>query len=193
MQESAFLSTFGLVFLAELGDKTQLATLALAARYRWRPVVAGVFAAFALLSAAAVAAGELASSALPRAWVQAAAGVLFLAFGVHALVRREAPEAENGPRERSLGPFASAFLLIFLAELGDKTQLATAGLAAQWRAPWAVFAGSCLALWAASGLGLTAGVRLARRVSPRWLATAAGVLFLAFGLAALVPLLFGGG
>ncbi|NOY44214.1 MAG: TMEM165/GDT1 family protein [Deltaproteobacteria bacterium] len=191
MDLSAFVSTLGLVFVAELGDKTQLATLALAARYPWRPVLAGVVAAFALLNAAAVTVGGVAAAAVPPAWIQAAAGGLFLLFGGLSFVSRDGPGDEDGPGARSLGPFGTSFLLILVSELGDKTQLATAGLAARWAAPLEVFAGSCLALWGVSGLALAAGVRIHRWIPARRIRRIAGLLFLAFGLATLWPLVVG--
>lgn len=186
MSSAPFLSTFGLVFLAEIGDKTQLAAMTLAARYPWKPVFGGVAAAFAVLNLCAVLVGQAAFLYLPLFWVRLASAALFLWFGIATLRGRgggDSWSAAAGVVRR--GPWSSAFFLILLAELGDKTQLATAGLAAQYDAPVAVFAGSTLALWGVSLLGILVGTRLTRRVPQQVVHRAAGALFLAFAAAAL--------
>ncbi len=187
MKPAVFAGTFGLVFLAELGDKTQIAALALAARHPSRPVFLGAAAAFAVLTAGAVTAGKLLYLAVPPWLVRVLSAGLFAGFGAAALAARDPnPEHRAGATGPSggAGPFLAAFGAILLAELGDKTQLATAGLAARYDAPLTVFAAACSALWLVTGLAVTAGAGLARRIPPRTLRRASGVLFLAFaGLA----------
>lgn len=184
MDSTVFLSTFGLIFLAELGDKTQLAAMALATRHPWKPVFLGAAAAFVVLNLAAVGVGKLLFLVLPLHWIQFASAALFLFFGVATLWAANGPE-ESVPAARVGRPVLGAFALILLAEMGDKTQLATASLAAQHGAPVAVFTGSTLALWAVALLGILAGRRLTRVVPMKVIHRAAGVLFLIFAGVAL--------
>jgi putative Ca2+/H+ antiporter (TMEM165/GDT1 family) len=188
MQTTVFLSTFGIIFLAELGDKTQLTAMALATRYPWQRVFIGLAGAFALLNLAAVALGSLLFAVLPLVWIKVASGALFLFFGITTLRTKGFDEREEQEEERRLhrGPVATSFIMILLAEIGDKTQLVTASLAAQHASPVMVFAASTLALWSVSLIGIFAGRQLARRISLATLHKAAGIMFLAFGAAVLV-------
>ena len=184
MDATIFRSTFGLIFLAELGDKTQLAAMALATRHPWKPVFLGAAAAFVLLNLAAVAVGKALFLVVPLHWIQLASAALFLFFGIATLRAARGPE-NPGVAARMGRPVLGAFVLILLAEMGDKTQLATASLAAQHDAPVAVFTGSTLALWAVALLGILAGRRLTRVVPMKVIHRAAGVLFLIFAGVAL--------
>ncbi len=184
MDSAVFLSTFGLIFLAELGDKTQLAAMALATRHPWKPVFLGAAAAFVLLNLAAVGIGKVLFLVVPLYWIQLASAALFLCFGIATLRAADGPE-DPGVAARMGRPVLGAFVLILLAEMGDKTQLATASLAAQHDAPVAVFTGSTLALWAVALLGILAGRRLTRVVPMQVIHRAAGVLFLLFAGVAL--------
>jgi putative Ca2+/H+ antiporter (TMEM165/GDT1 family) len=178
---SVLLSTFGLVFLAELGDKTQLAAMALASRYPWKKLFAGIAAAFVLLNAAAVLIGAVLFQLVPLHWIRLASAALFVCFGIATL--RSKGEEERPTCGRGVhGPTLTAFLMILLAELGDKTQLATATLAAQHATPISVFAGSTLALWLVSLLGLLIGAQLPRFLPATVVQRAAGLLFLLFGV-----------
>lgn len=186
LDPSILFSTFGVVFLAELGDKTQLTAIALAARFPWKRAFVGIASAFAVLNAGAVLIGTLLFELIPVGYLQAASAVLFLAFGVLTLRGNEDGGRDDTSERANRGPVATSFALIFMAELGDKTQLVTASLAAQHARPWAVFTGSTLALWLVSLLGLLVGAQLAKRVPLIWVHRAAGAAFLLFGLAAAV-------
>ncbi len=188
VNSTVFLSTFGIIFLAEIGDKTQLTAMALATRYPWKRVFIGLAAAFALLNLGAVLLGSLLFSVLPLVWIKSASAALFLFFGVTTLRSKgfdEAEEQEEEQRFGGKGPVATSFLMILLAEIGDKTQLVTASLAAQHDSAVAVFAASTLALWSVSLVGIFAGRQLARRIPLATLHKVAGSLFLVFGLAIL--------
>jgi len=188
MDAAIFLTTFGIIFLAELGDKTQLTAMALATRYPWRRVFIGLAGAFAVLNLAAVLLGSLLFTLLPLFWIKMASAVLFLLFGVTTLLTKEFDEESEQEEERRFkarGPIATSFIMITLAELGDKTQLVTASLAAQHASPFAVFTASTLALWSVSLIGIFAGRQLVRFISLATLHKAAGCLFLAFGAAIL--------
>ena len=177
-------STFTLLFLAEMGDKSQLIAMTLAHRYRIAPVLVGTFAAFALLNVLAVVLGEGLSRVVPREFVLIAAGSLFLIFAYRTWRHSDDDETATAIRSRR-SVCLTSFTLILVAELGDKTQLAMIALAAESGALWSVFIGGTLALWAVSLLGVLVGRTLLRKISTRWVHRAAAVLFLLFGLLAL--------
>jgi len=186
MDIATFLATFGIIFLAELGDKTQLTAMTLATRYPWRKVFTGLAAAFALLNLAAVLFGAFLFTVLPLFWIKLASACLFMFFGVATLRSRGFDDGEESEEEEGFGKrgaVATSFVMILLAEIGDKTQLVTASLAAQHDAPVAVFAASTLALWTVSLVGIFAGRQLGRLVSLAVLHRVAGGLFLLFGAA----------
>ena len=178
-------STFAVIFPAELPDKSFIATLVLATRYRRLPVWLGAVAAFGLQMVIAVAAGKL-LSLLPRTPVLAVSAVMF-AVGAAVLIRggmrgREASRAEEAEEEAEVQAqtggaeaatqsssrvFLLAFGVLFAAEWGDITQLVTAGLAATSGSPVSVFAGSWLALSSVAGIGVLSGAWLRNRV-PLW-------------------------
>ena len=186
MDLSVTATAFSLLFLAEMGDKTQLMTMALAHRYRVLPVVAGVFLAFLVLNLLAVWVGAALYRYVPEWLVLVAAGVLFLAFAWRSWGDADAEEGEETvDRAGGHGAAWAAFSLIFLAELGDKTQLVLVALAASTGEPWSVFFGGTLALWVVSLLAVLLGSTVLRRVPKVWVHRTAALLFAAFGLLAL--------
>jgi putative Ca2+/H+ antiporter (TMEM165/GDT1 family) len=156
---------FGVVFLAELPDKTALASLMLGTRYRAAYVFAGVAAAFLVHVALAIAAGSL-LTLLPHRWVQGVVGVLFLGGAAVLLLSKGEDEEEvRAPADQSFWKVAGAgFMLILVAEFGDLTQIMTANLAARYDDPVSVGIGAVLALWAVGALGIFGGRMLMRRV-----------------------------
>jgi putative Ca2+/H+ antiporter (TMEM165/GDT1 family) len=179
---------FGVVFLAELPDKTALAGLVLGARYRASYVFAGVAAAFAVHVALAVAAGSV-LTLLPGRVVHAATGVLFLAGAAMLLLQKggdEAGEEIRRPRDQNFWRVAgTGFMLILVAEFGDLTQIMTANLAARYDDPVSVAIGAVLALWAVGGLGIVGGKALMKRVPLRLITRIAALLMVALGVWAL--------
>jgi len=177
-------TVFTVIFLLELPDKTALAALLLATRHRPLPVFLGAAAAFVIQSAVAVAAGSL-LSLLPREPIRIGAGILFLGMAA-LLVRRnlrkdEADEQRTVEQEevRHRRPFVTAFTVVFVAEWGDLTQLATAALQARYQQPVVVFVASTLALWAVSAIAVALGNRLGAWIPERPLQfAAAGVMVL---------------
>ncbi len=176
---STVLNSFLLVLGAEFGDKSQLVCMALAARYRALPVVAGAVAAFALLNLLAVTLGAAAAAWLPQWLVLATVMLLFTVFGVLAL-RGEAEDDED-EGEAKVGHYLvwSIFGLIFMAELGDKTQLAMAGLGGV-NAALPVWLGGTLALVTTTLLGVWAGRMLLTRLPVALINRVGGALFLGF-------------
>ena len=179
-------SSFSLLFLAEMGDKSQLIAMTLACRFRPLPVIVGVLSAFLVLNLLAVAVGGALFEWVPQRLVLLAAGALFLFFAFRSW--RDAAEAEDDDavgKAIGRGALLTSFLMILLAEFGDKTQLAMIGLAAGTGAPGSVLVGGTLALWTVSLVGILVGGSLLRRISPVWMHRTAAMLFLTFGLFAM--------
>ncbi|MFD9392474.1 TMEM165/GDT1 family protein [Streptomyces sp. NPDC060000] len=174
---------FGVVFLAELPDKTALAGLVLGTRYRASYVFAGVAAAFTLHVVLAVAAGSV-LTLLPQQLVHALTGVLFLGGAAVLLLKKDEGEEEiRRPEDQSFWKVAGAgFMLILVAEFGDLTQIMTANLAARYDDPLSVGLGAVLALWAVAGLGIVGGKALMKRVPLKLITRIAALLMLALGV-----------
>ncbi|MGW0081523.1 TMEM165/GDT1 family protein [Streptomyces sp. NPDC003393] len=174
---------FGVVFLAELPDKTALAGLVLGTRYRASYVFAGVAAAFLLHVALAVAAGS-ALTLLPQRIVHALTGVLFLGGAAMLLLKKDDGEEEiRRPEDQSFWKVAgTGFMLILVAEFGDLTQIMTANLAARYDDSVSVGVGAVLALWAVAGLGIVGGKALMKRVPLALITKIAAMLMAALGV-----------
>jgi putative Ca2+/H+ antiporter (TMEM165/GDT1 family) len=159
---------FGLIFLAELPDKTALASLVLGTRYRPVYVWAGAAAAFLVHVTLAVVLGSL-LTLLPHRLLEAIVGVLFLVGAVLLLRGRHGEEDENlaiaeGKRPTFFRVASTSFLVILVAEFGDLTQLVTANLAAKYHDPISVGIGAVLGLWAVAALAIAGGRSLLRLV-----------------------------
>jgi putative Ca2+/H+ antiporter (TMEM165/GDT1 family) len=183
---------FGVVFLAELPDKTALAGLVLGTRYRASYVFAGVAAAFTLHVVLAVAAGSV-LTLLPHQLVQAITGVLFLGGAAVLLFKKDDGEEEvRRPEDQSFWKVAGAgFMLILVAEFGDLTQIMTANLAARYDDPLSVGLGAVLALWAVAGLGIVGGRALMKRVPLTLITRIAALLMLGLGVWSLYEAIAG--
>jgi Ca2+/H+ antiporter, TMEM165/GDT1 family len=165
------LTVFGLVLVAELPDKTMIATLIMGSRYRPVLVWLGAVAAFAVHVTLAVAVGRL-LQLLPHRWVEGITAVLFAGGALYLLLVPEKEEEATGERatERAgrtggLRTVATAFTIIFIGEFGDLTQILTANLAARYHDPVAVFAGALAALVVVSAIAAFGG-RALLRVAP---------------------------
>ncbi|MGW4561305.1 TMEM165/GDT1 family protein [Streptomyces sp. NPDC004561] len=174
---------FGVIFLAELPDKTALAGLVLGTRYRASYVFTGVAAAFLLHVVLAVAAGSV-LTLLPQRLVHAITGVLFLAGAAMLLLHKGEEEEEiKKPADQSFWKVAgTGFMLILVAEFGDLTQIMTANLAARYNDPLSVGLGAVLGLWAVAGLGIVGGKALMKRVPLRLITQIAALLMVALGV-----------
>jgi Ca2+/H+ antiporter, TMEM165/GDT1 family len=177
---NVIVSSFLLVAAAEMGDKTQLLAFTLASRFR-RPwtVMAGILVATLLNHAGAAAVGSWASAQISPHVLEWILAALFLAFAIWMLIPDQA-EAKQEPR---YGPFLTTAVLFFLAEMGDKTQLATVALGARYQATVLVTLGTTLGMLVADGLAVFLGDRLATRVQARWVRWVGAALFLAFAAA----------
>ncbi len=177
------LAAFAVVFLAELGDKTQLVALTLAGRYPALKVLAALGAAIAVLQTLSVTAGALISRAVPERGIAVGAGLLFLGFAVWTW--RSADEEEDDDTAAGAAGLLSVAGAFFLAELGDKTMLTTAGLAAD-RGAVPVWLGSFAAMLAATALAVIAGKALTTRVPPRTLRRIGAIAFAVVGTLTLL-------
>jgi putative Ca2+/H+ antiporter (TMEM165/GDT1 family) len=184
-----FLVSTALVALAEMGDKTQLLSLLLAARFRcpWA-LVAGIFAATLANHALAGLAGVLFGSLLDGAWLHWVLGLSFLAFAVWVAFpdRYDAAERPGGER---FGAFLTALGAFFVAEIGDKTQIATIGLAARFHQLELVVLGTTAGMMLANVPAVLIGERLTRRLPLRAIRMVAASIFAVLGAATLYPLL----
>lgn len=182
----AFVLSFGIIFVAELGDKSQLMAMTFATRYRFWTVLAGITVATLLVHLVSVGIGRVLGDALPFAWINLLAGLAFIGFGLWTLRGDELTEAD---KQRSQRGGASALLAVgvafFLAELGDKTMLATVTLATScdWVGTWL---GSTAGMVAADALAIGVGALLGRALPEKVVKYGAAALFFAFGVLLLV-------
>ncbi|MFD3539337.1 TMEM165/GDT1 family protein [Streptomyces sp. NPDC058662] len=183
---------FGVVFLAELPDKTALAGLMLGTRYRASYVFAGVAAAFTVHVALAIAAGSV-LTLLPHRLVQAVVGLLFLAGAAMLLLKKNDEDEEvKPPADQSFWKVSGAgFMLILVAEFGDLTQIMTANLAARYDNPVSVGLGAVLALWAVAGIGILGGRTLMRYVPLRLITKIAAAVMAALAAFSLYEAIAG--
>ena len=184
-------ATFLLIAFAEFGDKSQLVCMTLAARHRGLPVILGAVAAFAILNLLAVLFGAAVAAWLPEWVVTLAVAALFAAFGISALRYSEDDDDEAIEEKPGHGVFATTFLLIFLAEFGDKTQIAVAGMGSTANTA-AVWTGATLALACTSLLGVFAGRKLLHRLPLVWIHRVSGAFFLLLAVLAIARLIYAG-
>jgi putative Ca2+/H+ antiporter (TMEM165/GDT1 family) len=173
------------IALAEMGDKTQLVALAFAARFSARLVLAAVFAATLAVHLFSVAIGELLGLALPTFWIAIAAGLAFIGFGIWTIRGDDLDDDETGKPHR-FGPFMTVAVTFFLAELGDKTMLATVTLASQLQDFIPVWLGSTLGMVVADGLAIVVGAVAGRKLPERAIKLAAAGVFIISGVLTLM-------
>lgn len=164
-----------------MGDKTQLLAFALGSRYR-RPwvVMGGILAATLANHALASSVGSWVAEVVPARALAAVLAITFIAFGLWTLKPDSFDEAERPGR---FGPFLTTVVLFFLAEMGDKTQLATVALAARFHSVVLVTTGTTLGMMLSDGIAVFAGGKLSGRPAMSWLRYLAAALFIAFGVA----------
>jgi putative Ca2+/H+ antiporter (TMEM165/GDT1 family) len=183
--DAVFISTlvaFGVIFVAELGDKSQLMALTFATRFKVWPVLLGITIATAVVHLVSVAIGYGLGAALPTGWISLVAALAFIAFGFWTLrgdvLTDEEKEKANRATKSAVVAVGTAF---FLAELGDKTMLATITLATDygWFGTWL---GSTLGMVAADALAIIVGRALGKRLPENVIRIGAAILFFVFGI-----------
>lgn len=182
----AFLVSTGIVALAEMGDKTQLLSLVLAARFRkpW-PIVLGILVATVVNHGLAGAVGAWVTTVLGPQWLRWILGASFIAMAVWMLIPDKLDDDDSGGASPRLGIFGTTVVAFFLAEMGDKTQIATVMLAAQYQAWAAVVAGTTLGMMLANAPVVWLGDRLTRRVPLRVVHLVSALIFAVLGGLAL--------
>ena len=179
------LAAFGLVFLAELGDKSMLLAIAFAARYRPWPVLGGIaIAAFVMLGLSTLVGAAL-GAALPERAIAIGGGLLFLGFGVWTLRGDDEEEESEDAELRSGSVLLGVTVAFALAEFGDKTMIATTTLAGT-QSPVSTWLGASLGMTAASGLAVVVATLLGARLPKRLVRVVAALAFFAFGVFLLV-------
>lgn len=176
---TAFITSLLFVILAEMGDKTQLLAMAFAVRYRWQTVMWGVFAATVFNHLLAVLIGNYLTRLIPIYFIQIAASIAFIIFGLWTLRGDKLSGKENMAK---YGPFWTIAIAFFMAEMGDKTQLATITLSAQFDTVLPVWLGSTTGMMLADGLGIIVGIVLGKKIPERTVKWTAAIVFITFGL-----------
>lgn len=178
----------GIVFLAELGDKSQLMALTFALRYRWWVVLGGIATASAAVHLISVGIGYFLGAALPTRAIALIAALTFLAVGLWTLREHFSGDdepAESKPPRSTTAPFFVVLSAFLLAELGDRTMFATAALATEnsWVGVWI---GSTIGMVAADALAIAAGIMVGKHLPEHVIGICSGLLFLYFGTVSLL-------
>jgi len=176
---TAFWASLIFVVLAEMGDKTQLLAMAFATRYKASTVLWGVFVTTALNHLLAVAVGNYLTAFIPLSTIQIAAAVSFVLFGLWT-IRGDQLEGED--KRFSFSPFWTVAIAFFLAEMGDKTQLATVALAAKYQSPFAVWSGTNIGMLIADAFGIVVGIVMHKHIPEKAVKWGAALVFIAFGI-----------
>jgi putative Ca2+/H+ antiporter (TMEM165/GDT1 family) len=175
-----FLLSFGLIFVAELGDKTQLVALTLATRFKAGVVLAGIFIATLLVHLLSVGIGGITGTFLSAGWIELLSGLAFIGFGLWT-IRGDELDEDQGTRHSLTSPLLIVIITFFLAELGDKTMLGTVTLAASYSLVW-VWIGSTLGMVLSDGIAIWVGQALGKKLPERAIKIGAAAIFFAFGL-----------
>ena len=175
-------ASFFIIFIAELGDKTQLLTLALASKYPIEKVLSGIISATAVLMLIAVILGGIIQKFVPMIFISILAGAFFMIYGLMMIAPFKKEEEKEEKKIRSNDPFWIVFGSFFLAELGDKTQLATFALTAKYGSPVFIWIGATVGMILANLFGIVVGNILKNYQQERCLAILSGSIFIVFGL-----------
>ncbi|GBG57608.1 UPF0016 family membrane protein [Sporomusaceae bacterium FL31] len=176
---TAFLTSLVFVVLAEMGDKTQLLAMAFATRYRWQTVMWGVFAATVLNHLMAVFIGSYITQLIPMNYVHITAAASFILFGLWTI---RGDELNGEDKMTKYSPFWTVAIAFFMAEMGDKTQLATIALAAQFNTIIPVWLGTTIGMMIADAIGIIIGIVLGKKIPERAVKWFAALIFIFFGL-----------
>jgi putative Ca2+/H+ antiporter (TMEM165/GDT1 family) len=178
-----FLEAFAMVFVAEVGDKTQLMLMTLAAKYTMMQMVLGILLGVTINHGAAVCLGCFLSGMIDQGLLQIFAGMVFVIFGIITIVF---DEENNSSSNFRFGPVLTTALTFLLGEIGDKTQLTAMTLAMEASHPALVLAGSVSGMLAIGVLGIFIGSSLTRNIPSYIIKTISGLVFILFGLMRLV-------
>jgi Ca2+/H+ antiporter, TMEM165/GDT1 family len=184
---TAFLTSLAIVVLAEMGDKTQLLAMAFATRFRWQTVMLGVLAATAANHLMAVYVGAYLTSIVPLQYIKIAAAASFIVFGLWTI---RGDKLEDEDKRFNFSPFWTVSIAFFIAEMGDKTQLATVALAAEFNTIVPVWLGTTTGMLIADAVGIIAGIVMHKKIPEKQIKWVAALVFILFGLWGLYEALF---
>jgi Ca2+/H+ antiporter, TMEM165/GDT1 family len=182
-----FGTVFGVIFLAELPDKTALAALVLATRHKPLPVFLGAGLALTVQSVIAVGAGSLLAQ-LPTSYVKIGSGALFIVCAIVMWIRKEEDEEHDDDRggEGFWKPLWTTLAVVFVAEWGDLTQIGTAAFQAKYHSWLVIMGASTAALWCVAALAVFIGNRAGRLLDPKITQKVAAIVFAAVGVLMIV-------
>ncbi|HOW43329.1 MAG TPA: TMEM165/GDT1 family protein [Candidatus Omnitrophota bacterium] len=184
---TAFLASFFFVVLAEMGDKTQLLAMAFATRYSAWKVLTAVFLATVINHGLAVAVGHYLTVIIPLEIISLAAAFSFILFGLWT-IRGDTLENED-KKESRFGPIVTVGVAFFLAEMGDKTQLATISLAVEYQNMAGVLMGTTLGMITADAIGIVIGIVLRKHIPEKTIKWISAVIFVLFGLSGIYKII----
>ena len=179
---TAFIASLIFVVLAEMGDKTQLLAMAFASRFRWQTVMWGVLVATAANHLMAAAAGSYLTMIVPLEGIKIAAAVSFILFGLWT-IRGDTLSGED--QRYQFSPFWTVTVAFFMAEMGDKTQLATISLAVEYQAIITVWMGTTLGMMVSNAFGIVVGIVMGKKIPERIIKWGAALIFIGFGAVGL--------
>jgi putative Ca2+/H+ antiporter (TMEM165/GDT1 family) len=177
---SAFIASFLFIVLAEMGDKSQLLALAFATKYNPYKVLIAIFIATFVNHTLAVFFGQFLTTIIPIDVISFIAALSFIGFGLWT-IRGDKLEGED-KKESKYGPLATVAIAFFLAEMGDKTQLATISLAVEYRSFVSILMGTTLGMVTADAIGIIAGIVLSKRIPEKKIKWFSAIIFMLFGL-----------
>lgn len=178
----SFIASFIFVVLAEMGDKTQLLGMCFATRYRWQTVLAGVFVATVLNHLLAVEVGSWLTQFVSMNTIQIVAAISFIVFGLWTIW---GDELDESCAVAKYSPFWTVTIAFFIAEMGDKTQLATVALAAKYNEIIPVWMGTTTGMMVANAFGILVGVTLGKKIPEKAVKWFSAVIFIFFGFVGL--------
>ena len=180
----SFVSSFFLIAIAEMGDKTQLLALSFATKYKPTKVLLGIFIGTLVIHLFSVIIGEKANAFIPLFYLKILIGLSFVGFGIWTLRGDACNEKEK--RGNKLGPIATVAIAFFLAALGDKTQLATISLAAQYHSFLGVWLGSTFGMVAADGIAIVVGIIAGKKLPEKLIKYISAAIFIVFGVLIII-------
>ena len=181
-------AAFVVIFLAELGDKTQLVTISFASKYPHVPVFFGVFLGMSMVTVLGVLVGTILFQVIDVTYVKILSGAIFIIFGIWTLweSNKEEDEKEEEKEVKKKSVFSTTFIMISIAEFGDKTQFMVIALTAQYGTPVLVFIGAVAAFALIVGIGVYVGKKLSEKVSTTWIELGSAILFIVIGVLFIV-------
>jgi Ca2+/H+ antiporter, TMEM165/GDT1 family len=184
---TAFIASFLFVVLAEMGDKTQLLAMSFASRYKAQQVLIAVFIATALNHGLAVLTGHFLTKIIPIDIISFTASLSFIGFGLWT-IQGDTIDDENN-KQFKFGPILTVAIAFFLAEMGDKTQLATISLAVKYHNMLGVLCGTTLGMVIADAIGIIIGVVMKKHIPEKIIKWISAIVFIIFGLAGVYSVL----